>query len=251
MNKRYIDFYEDNQIIPVRQDLNDLQRHYRRRDALYRQLGILPQWFKNKSILEFGPGTGDNAVHISSKQPAQYVLVDANKYSIQSINEKVSKGQIDSQSTEVVHSDMLAFNDDRQFDVVLCEGMLDAQDNSAKYLSHAASFVDNEGVLVITTSDYISMLGDVCRRILKPLFVEHFPDSQQLLKKLVEFLEPDFAAMPFMSKLPEDWVLDSVFHPWELDVFFPFPDAVKTISSEFDVHGASPNFLWEWRQCRA
>lgn len=49
MNRRpYLDYYGEKNIIPVRQDLSDLDRHFRRRAALYRSLGLVPAWLKGK-----------------------------------------------------------------------------------------------------------------------------------------------------------------------------------------------------------
>lgn len=82
MKKPYIDFYESHKIIPVNQDTTDFQKHIKRRNALYYQLGLIPGLINGKSVIEFGPGTGDNAMHTSSLSPARYVLVDGNSQSI-------------------------------------------------------------------------------------------------------------------------------------------------------------------------
>ena len=38
----YVDFYRQEEISPVAQDISDLDRHFQRRQALYRHLGISP-----------------------------------------------------------------------------------------------------------------------------------------------------------------------------------------------------------------
>ena len=58
MCNNYLKFYGENHISPVRQDINDLKVHYLRREKLYRQCGIPVMAFRDKEILEIGPGGG-------------------------------------------------------------------------------------------------------------------------------------------------------------------------------------------------
>lgn len=55
-------FYRENNISPVHQDIENFEIHLKRREKLYRQLGIPPAVFSNKTILEIGPGGGYNAL---------------------------------------------------------------------------------------------------------------------------------------------------------------------------------------------
>mgnify|MGYP006176012067 CR=1 FL=1 len=48
----------------------------RRRDSLYRVLGLPPSFVRGRSVIEFGPGSGHNALFTASLAPARYVLVD-------------------------------------------------------------------------------------------------------------------------------------------------------------------------------
>ena len=73
----YIDFYKKHNIAPVSQDISNLEKHFARREALYRSLGLLPAYFRGKALLEFGPGCGHNALFTKSLTPGKYILVDA------------------------------------------------------------------------------------------------------------------------------------------------------------------------------
>ena len=74
----YIGFYSQNKISPVHQDISDLEKHYSRRDYLYRNMGIVPFSLAGKSVLEFAPGSAHNALYTSSLNPQRYLLVDIN-----------------------------------------------------------------------------------------------------------------------------------------------------------------------------
>lgn len=58
----FIDFYSSIGLTPTRQDVSDMKKHFQRREALHRQLGIPPRLIKNASLVEFGPGSGHNAI---------------------------------------------------------------------------------------------------------------------------------------------------------------------------------------------
>lgn len=62
MKNDFLKYYGEKNISPVKQDISDLQLHCRRREKLYRQLGLPFCLFKDKNILEVGPGSGYNTL---------------------------------------------------------------------------------------------------------------------------------------------------------------------------------------------
>ena len=58
MKNDFIEYYDEYQISPVKQDISDIDIHYKRREKLYRQCGIPMLAFRNAEILEVGPGGG-------------------------------------------------------------------------------------------------------------------------------------------------------------------------------------------------
>jgi len=74
----FIDFYRRHGISPVSQNISNLKKHLERRKALYRHLGIPPTLVKDRTVIEFGPGNGHNAIYTTSLNPSRYVLVDGN-----------------------------------------------------------------------------------------------------------------------------------------------------------------------------
>lgn len=52
----FIEFYRKNKISPVRQDISDFKKHLKRREKLYRTIGLPIITFSNKDVLEVGPG---------------------------------------------------------------------------------------------------------------------------------------------------------------------------------------------------
>lgn len=61
-NNKYIEFCGEREILPVKQDLSDINMHCVKREKLYHQLGIPSITFKGKKILEVGPESGYNTL---------------------------------------------------------------------------------------------------------------------------------------------------------------------------------------------
>jgi SAM-dependent methyltransferase len=245
--KAYLSYYGERNIIPVRQDIENLPRHMARRQALYRHLGIQPLALRGCAVLEFGPGTGDNALYTASCGPALYVLVDGNPASNCALAEKIEQGLLPRDRIECRAADIREYADTRRFDVVLCEGVIPMQADPAGFTSHVASFVAPGGILVITTMSPASILAEICRRVLKPFFTSLSLEEDRLFQELVRFFQPDLRSLPGMSRRHEDWILDNILNPWPRHCTFTIPQAIDTLDQEFDVLGTSPCFVQDWR----
>ena len=245
--RAFLDFYDERNIIPVRQDIRDLDVHFRRRTGLYRQLGLVPSWIHGKDVIEFGPGTGDNAVFTASLRPRAYVLVDANPSSLDAIGERIAQGFIKGALVEVVESDILAYPRSIEYDLVLCEGVIPSQTDPRAFARHVADFVKPGGVLVITTVSATSHFPETCRRALKPFFANRYADFDGLRDGLVEFFREDLDSLRFTSRMYEDWVLETVLQQFRAQPFFTIPEAIDTLGDAFDVLGFSPGFFTDGR----
>ncbi|WP_448249251.1 class I SAM-dependent methyltransferase [Thalassotalea agariperforans] len=244
----FISFYNEQGVVPVRQkiDNDDRIKHFNRRINLYRQLGLAPALIEGKSILEFGPGSGDNALLTSFLKPKYYKLVEGSQSGFDYISERMAKGEFHpSTIIEIEHVLIQEYQDDRRYDVVLCEGLLPGQDEPQKLLAKVAQFVKPGGVLVITTATYVSLLAEIMRRMLLPFFTAD--NEAEKLKKLCLFFERHLAHLQYVSRHTEDWVLDSIIHPWGKNYQFSIADAANELKDNFEIMGSSPNFYQDWR----
>jgi 2-polyprenyl-3-methyl-5-hydroxy-6-metoxy-1,4-benzoquinol methylase len=245
--RSYLSYYGERGIIPVRQDTSDRELHYARRRALYRHLGIPPLLTRGSRILEFGPGTGDNALYLSFCEPQLCVLVDANPASIEAVSDKLARGWLDGSRFECHRSDIREYRDARKFDLVLCEGVVPGQEAPESFLRHVASFAGRDGIVVCTTMSPLSLLAEVCRRAIKAVFAARSGRREDLLAELTSFFEPDLLLLPGMSRRHEDWVLDNILHPWPAHLAFTIPEAIDSLDADFDFLGTSPSFVQDWR----
>ena len=243
--KSFLDAYKTYESVPTRQDISNLDAHLRRRDALYRTLGIVPAHLEGKQLLEFGPGSGENSIFLASLKPSRYTLVDGTESSIRSLQEIRAK-YYPRINAEMVHAEFLQFQSVEKYDAVFCEGAIPTQADPIPLLQHIASFVKPGGVLVITTVDAVSFLSEAIRRFLARIYIGSPQLDISHVPKLVEFFKNDLDTLKGMSRKREDWVIDQIIHPWNGPPF-SMADAIATLGSGFSAHGTSPRFFSDWR----
>ncbi len=246
-DRPFIDFYGQRGIIPVHQDTRDLAGHYRRREILYRHLGLTGHNVTGKRVIEFGPGTGDNARYTASLGPALYRLVDGNPASLAALRDKVAAGDLPAK-VEIVAADITQYRDEAGYDLVLCEGVVPGQKDPAAFLRHIAGFAAPGGLLVITTVGAVSYLAEICRRLLLPFFRARHPDDEEaLVTALRDFFAPGLATLPGMSRDHRDWVLDNILYDWTAHGLFPLEQAIAALPPGYEVMATSPRILQDWR----
>ena len=243
----YIDFYKANGISPVGQDITDLERHFQRRDSLYRFLGVPPSFVKGRSVVEFGPGSGHNALFTLSLEPARFLLVDGNPKGLSDTRALLSNGRFETYRWELIESLFETFDSDERFDLVLAEGFLPHQPDPQALLRRLARFVQPGGVLVITTVSPASVLSETLRRLIRTTLVAPNAPAAQQLPILRQVLGPHLANLPGMSRSVDDWLLDNIVQPFGHAQLLTVPQAITALADDFDVYGASPHFMTDSR----
>jgi len=253
IQRPYLDYYTSAEIVPVHQDLSDFAAHVRRRKALYRLLGLPPLAFRGARLLEIGPGTGDNALATMTFDPISYMLLDGNPSSLFEVRNKVADGTLDPERCVVVEGDYLALPAESvvlssQFDIVLAEGCVPFQLDPVAALKAVARLVSEiDGVLVVTTTDEVSMLSEICRRYMKPAIAHRSGgDPKKALDLSCIVFESHYANLPAASRPLSDWILDNILHPWTRDWALSMSSAIDALP-DFDYLGSTPNYSTDWR----
>jgi len=242
----FIDFYRSNKISPVRQRVDNLDSHFSRRRFLYHYLGIAPNYIHNREIVEFGPGSGHNALYTSSLEPKRYLLVDGNEYGLDECKLNIKNYYPTSEFHEYVHSRIEDYDAPDKFDLVLCEGVIPHQTNPSLFLSHIAAKVKDGGMIVITTADYVSMLSEVLRKMMCVYYVDMNGPVPEQLAALRKVFSSHLDTLPGMSRFYDDWLYDNMIHKWK-NRLFSIADAIHTLDKTFYVQGSSPKFITDWR----
>jgi len=245
-DRAFLDFYDTLTTVPVNQHGAGSNKHFAQRTALYRMLGLTPVAIKNSLLLEIGPGSGDNALHLASWQPKQYHFIDGAKASVSAVQAKIDQG-LYGENSLITYQDLSLETINGTYDFIICEGLIPGQKNPRKFLNNVLSAVNPGGACVFTTVSALSYLAEICRRILLPIIAKHSINDADLLAKLVTLFTPSLESLPSMSRKHEDWILDNIVHDWTERGLFSIEQALESLPENFSVLGCSPSFMQDWR----
>lgn len=247
MTASHLEFYTQFNISPVRQDISDLARHFQRREALYRHLGILPRFIAGRSVLEVGPGGGFNSLYTASLGPSRYLLVEGNPTGIGHMKGLFAQFPEWTAATTIVESTLEAWRPDRDYDFVFCEGVLSGVPNPEELLNKLGDATARGGVLTITCVDHLSHFPETIRRAFAQLAVDPADDLDVKVEKILPMMEPHLRTLPGMSRRHDDWVIDNLIHPGSIIPLINFPEAVAVLAPRFEFYASSPHLIADWR----
>tara|TARA_B100000315_G_scaffold258844_1_gene312416 strand:- start:657 stop:1808 length:1152 start_codon:yes stop_codon:yes gene_type:complete len=247
--ERSVDFYIKHKISPASRDISNLAVHFQKRGSLFRHLGIIPSFVAGKTVLEFGPGGGHNSTFILSLNPARYVLVDGNPSGLASVEKLFAQYNQWNTQYEIVESFIEDFSAQERFDFVICENVIPLQQDDPKHvLKCVAEFVKPGGVLVITCMDPVSFLADVLKQLAGELMVVPEMTIQEKLDTMRPFFQMNLDTLSGSNILVDDFMMDSIIqHYPKQGKMQSISDTIDILSNDFDVYGASPHFLVDWR----
>ncbi len=245
--KDHLEFYLENEISPVRQNIDDLEKHFQRRASLYQKLGISSLLFEKKNILEVGPGSGHNSLYVASCHPETYDLLEPNKTAQNDIKSLYSQINIELTKPNLIEKKLEDFLPDKQYDIVICEAWLGVSDHERAMMKKLGSLVRRKGILLTTIASPLASLPNGIRRILSWKMINQKDTIHQKTKILVDAYSSHLDTLKDMSRIYEDWVQDSLINP----AFFtmcPQPDMfIDDMGSEFEVYDSFPRFEKDWR----
>lgn len=242
-----IDYYL--QVQPFQRDMSDLDVFLNRRSALYRHLGIIPRFIAHQSVLEFGPGFGENAIFPLLQKPSRYLLVDSNQNCLDKTRIELTPYCTPETRLEYQLSSIESFDSEECFDFVICESVIPREPQPEKMLAKVAKHVSVGGVLVITCQDSVSTFAELLRRLIALMVVTPEATLEQKVEQLLPLFESHLKTINGMTRSCEDWILDNLLRPWE-EVSFSIPDTINTLKDQFDIHGSSPQFICDSRWYR-
>ena len=246
--KAFVDYYNSNNIIPVRQDLTNLESFIFRRNYLYKTLGFPLSFLKGLDVIEFGPGGGYNAVATSYFQPRSYVFVEGSIASISELQKKRAAGDLPATDVEIIESDILDYRDSRKYDLVICEGVIPGQNDPAAMLKHVGSFCRKGGILVTTTTSASSVLSEICRRVLRPAIVSPNRTFLEQTALAANLFRNHLLSLATSTRPIEDWVQDVILQNLQKGEYvFTMLDSINALEDDFEFYSSSPRFLFDDR----
>jgi len=253
MTESLLEFYRRHRISPVRQDIHDLRAHFGRRAGLYRHLGILPGFVRGRTALEVGPGSGFNSLYTASLGPSRYVLLEANPRGVDDIRQLFSHYPGLAERIEVIPASVDDYAGTERFTFVFCEGMLALAGvpDPRMLLRTVARNTEPGGVLVITCIDAVSDFSEVLRRFIAQWLIDPARELAGHVEQLLPVFAPHLSTLAGMNRRHDDWIVDNLLNPASIGPLLSIPDAIAALADQFDVFGASPRLLTDWRWYKA
>lgn len=247
MNSSHVEFYRKHNISPVRQDIQDLDLHFRNREFLYRQMGILPMFITGKRVIEVGPGSGFNSLYTASLKPAEYVLMEPNQAGVLDIQNLFSDYPELLKVIRIENCLLSDYGEESRFDFVFCEGVLSGVPVPEDFLMLLSNLVAPHGVLVITCVDDVSYFAEALRRFFAQLLMDPASSLEEKTNLLLPIFSPHLVSLKGMNRRPDDWIIDNLINPASIGRMLSIAEAIDVVDTGFDIYASSPHFILDWR----
>lgn len=241
----FLELYMKHEISPVHQDLSDIKTHYIRRENLYRQLGLPIIAFKDKRILEIGPGSGYNTLAFF-KWGAIVDLVEPNPKARHDIYELFGNYDIPRQSYTVCSDVIEDFNTDKRYPIIICEGFLPCLENKQEIINKLISLLEPNGIIVNTCLDEFSMFYERLRKIIARKLIGRCTDFDKNVDTLVKAFETHFNSLKRTSRCISDWVIDEYLNDALDNELMSIADCMGLFGDSFDYLGSSPHMFTDY-----
>ena len=186
-----LEYYIKEGISPVHQDISNLSKHFQIRSSLYRLLGLIPIFFKDKDVLEVAPGSGHNSIYIASLLPRTYDLVEPNPLGCEDILTIFDNLSIEHTKPTLFPQYLEDFKDGNLYDVVICEGWLGGfLEYEKRLLVKLSSFVKQGGIILKTFLPPIGGMATFLRRLLGHRLIS----LEDPMEKKTEILDKAFSS---------------------------------------------------------
>jgi 2-polyprenyl-3-methyl-5-hydroxy-6-metoxy-1,4-benzoquinol methylase len=255
----FLQFYGNHRISPVSQNIDDLELHFSRRIVLYRTLGLAASLFKNRDVLEIAPGSGHNSIVTATFGAKSYDLVEPNLAGFDKMVSLFGEHQVRNNAIQFFNVRLEDFPEEKNYDIVLCEGLIPGLSNQDTFLQLLAGKVRSGGILVVTCADAVSAFFESLRRYLARILVSRSDidlcaegGAKQVARMLSETFHSHLCSLKGMSRPVEDWVWDNLLNPAAASLAasneFSVERCLKVLGDRFYFYGANPIFMdnWTW-----
>ena len=245
---RLSDYYKSIGLNPVGHDIsreNRMRLHERKRQNLLEHHLKLPLFgWRGARVLEFGPGSGENAVALA-RLGARLTFVEPLDYLSDRLKATFAEFGV-SDRVEAVHTGLLEdFRSSERFDVVFAEGFVHFCENHAAAVRRLLSFTNDEGFVVLSDIDPAGTFIE----FIKKCYLAHtcaalgLRSDGQRLTMARRLFESEFARINH-SRGFESWAKDMVLNPlYRPRYFLDLPTVLKAAPDGVALYSSWPNYL--------
>lgn len=247
MENGQLKYYGEYNISPERQNIDDIELHYARRNKLYRQCGLPEIAFRGAEMLEVGPGSGYNTLAYFHWGCKHIDLIEANPQGIKDMGMLFAEKKISQDKYEVFDCLIENYNTNKRYDIIVAEGFMPDIDNQKEVVDKLKELTNEKGVIVITCVDKVDFFIESMKRLVGVILTRQVPSYEEKLKFLIDLFKPQLAKLRGMSKLPEDWVKDIILNPViNNGIELGLGQAIHYFQEDFEILGTSPQMFTDY-----
>ncbi len=247
MENDQLKYYGERNISPERQDIDDIDLHYARRNKLYRQCGVPEIAFRDAEMLEVGPGGGYNTLAYFQWGCKHVDLIEANPQGIKDMQQLFAEKKISENKYEIFDSTIEDYHTERKYDIIVAEGFLPNIDNQKEVVDKLKGLSNTKGIIVVTCVDKVGFFIEIMKRLVGVVTTRHISLFEDKVKYLTDFFKPQLAKLRGMSKLPEDWVKDIIVSPViNNGIELSLGQAIQYFQDDFEILGTSPQMFTDY-----
>ena len=243
-----LEYYMKEGISPVHYKIKNLKKHFQIRSSLYRLLGIIPNFFNRKDVLEVAPGSGHNSIYTATLLPKTYDLVEPNPKGCEDINKTFKYLSFNHTKPKLNKLYLENFKKDKLYDIVITEGWPGGfLDFDKKMLKKLSLFVKPGGIMLISFFPPIGGMATYLRRLIGHRLIskkDNLKEKNYILKKA---FKSHLNNLKSMGRSQEHWIQDSILNPYICVAHNTPKLCTKILDNKFEIYNSVPKFSNDWR----
>lgn len=245
-----LDYYRVNGFNPVYIPLENEQQwktHAAKRYNLYqRHLSIPLAWLRNRSVIEFGCNSGENALVLAA-YGANLILVEPNAQVLPRLETLFRQYDLEQQISLIVNEDIDTFRDNNKYDLVIAEGFLYTLPNRDDLLQKLIRLMTPGGLVIISFNDRYGCLLEITRQLLlaRICSLNGIQDiqSEASLALAKRLYADDFGKLS-SSRSFEVWWKDTLVNPFvSFSYLWSYPELFSLLEiADAEFYSSSPSW---------
>ncbi len=242
------DYYASVKLSPVEHDIasaESFRLHENKRRNLFEHCLSLPfAVLRGARVLEFGPGSGENAV-VAARHGATLTLVEPLDYLIEKLRHKFDQHGLAGAIHEIHHDTVENFKTDLTHDLVIAEGFIHFLDNPPAMIGKIAAFVAPGGFLILSVVHPVGTFVEVMKKFFLRLAIQATgaKGAAAEMKCAKSIFGEDFAKINH-SRSFESWAGDTILNPlYNKKACLGLEEAMRELPPDFALYSSWPNYL--------
>ncbi len=241
-------YYDSIKLSPVEHDLSGaeaLREHQRKRQNLLDHYLKMPaQLWRGAQVLEFGPGSGENAA-VLAHYGARLTLVEPLDYLIEKLKSNFRRLGLEGQIEAIYQQSLEQFEASRSYEFVVAEGFIHFLEDKVATVRRLCSFVAPEGFLLVSVVHPSGTFIEFFKKSLLSRMIRQTgartPDDRMSCARMLFY--DDFINTRH-SRSFESWIGDTLLNPlYRMVNFLDLAQVLQAVPDDFQLYSAWPNCM--------